>query len=583
MNFRLKRFIDLMEVISTALGEDMDLKIKPGQGWFYDYEKNEVVFPEELLLNYDPEEVIGFTIHEAGHRQVTRVDVRKEEFKLFYSKNYLKLLLNAFEDVRVNNWMISLFPGSRYYLDLMYEDLISESLEKSEYVRHLQRQINGTVHPYQLYPHLEYVLSVMYYWRYKKIPELLINPEVKKTLKNTIHYFAEIFNCYPEGRVGEKERFEFSYKAAQLIKAHILEEYEKLIHLAMERMSQAIQDKKIEHSSGFGGSSSALSAIEKSAKELAERLSPQIDRPDKKQAEKYAQMSSQKVQRLKPFSSFTLKDLIREQRRIKRQQDLAIYHKFYNEIADIIQYLCGVLENYFFKNSRLYYQGYFKSGQKPDLRKAMNQSRKIQQKIPLEKKDLEIFMRRRLPTIRSHSIALVLDESGSMLEPKRSAALRGLLLFMESLTNLDIDYAVIGFSDTVIVHKMFGEVMNQSQRADLFEEISMYIPSGMTADADALALTTELLEKEPNEAIKLIIMITDGEGNINNTGKTFAELQQEAVVRDIEVVGIGLGGYVTQVDKRYKTSVQVKEIIDLPRVLSKILEERIKGLYFEYS
>ncbi|HEC49762.1 MAG TPA: VWA domain-containing protein, partial [Candidatus Desulfofervidus auxilii] len=243
--------------------------------------------------------------------------------------------------------------------------------------------------------------------------------------------------------------------------------------------------------------------------------------------------------------------------------------------------LCGVLENYFFKNTRLRYQGYFKSGQKPDLRKAMNQSRKIQQKCPLEKKDLEIFMRRRLPTARTHSIALILDESGSMVEPKRSAALRGLLLFMESLTNLDIDYAIIGFSDTVMVHKMFGEGMNQSQRADLFEEISMYIPSGMTADADALALTTELLEKEPREAIKFIMMITDGEGNINNTGKTFAELQEEALAKDIEVIGVGLGGYVTQVDKRYKTSVQVEEIIDLPRILSKVLEEKI--IYDEYS
>jgi len=581
MNHKLKRFIDLMEVISTALGEDIDLRIRPGQGWSYDYEKNEVVFPEKLLLNYTPEEVIGFTIHEAGHRQITRIDMRREEFKLFYSKPCLTLLLSVFEDARVNNWMFSLFPGVRYYLEFMYKDLISESLEKSEYVRHLQRQINGTVHPYQLYPHLEYVLSVMYYWRYKKIPELLINPEVKKTLKNTIPYFAEIFNCYPEGRGGEKERFEFSYKAAQLIKEYVLEEYERLVHLSKERVDQAFQNREIKNHSGHGGSGSGLSAIEQSAKELAERLSPKIDRPDKKQADKYTQINAQSRQRTKPTSALTLKDLIREQRRIKRKESFSVYHKFYNEIADVIQYLCGVLENYFFKNTRLRYQGYFKSGQKPDLRKAMNQFRKIQQKIPLEEKDLEIFMRRRLPTVRTHSIALVLDESGSMVEPKRSAALKGLLLFMESLTNLDIDYAVVGFSDTVIVHKMFGEVMNQSQRADLFEEVSMYIPSGMTADADALVLTTELLEKEPKEAIKLIIMITDGEGNINNTGKTFAELQEEAVVRDIEVVGVGLGGYVTQVNKRYKTPVQVEEIIDLPRILSKVLEEKI--IYDEYS
>ena len=576
----LKRFIDLMEIISTALGEDIDLRIRPGQGWFYDYEKNEVVFPEKLLLNYTPEEVIGFTIHEAGHRQLTRIDMRREEFKLFYSKHYLKLLLSVFEDARVNNWMFSLFPGARYYLEFMYKDLLSESLEKSEYVAHLQRQINGSVHPYQLYPHLEYVLSIMYYWRYKKIPKL-VNPEVKKALKNTSQFFEEIFNCFPQGRAGEKERFAFACKTAQLIKEHILEDYERLVHISKERVDQSLQNREIKNHSGHGGSGSGLSAIEQSAKELAERLSPKIDRPDKKQADKYMPINRQKTQESKPSPSLTLKALVREQRRVKKEEDLSIYHKFYKDIAGVIQHLCGVLENYFFKNTRLRYQGYFKSGQKPDLRKAMNQSRKIQQKCPLEKKDLEIFMRRRLPTARTHSIALILDESGSMVEPKRSAALKGLLLFMESLTNLDIDYAIIGFSDTVMVHKMFGEGMNQSQRADLFEEISMYIPSGMTADADALALTTELLEKEPREAIKFIMMITDGEGNINNTGKTFAELQEEALAKDIEVIGVGLGGYVTQVDKRYKTSVQVEEIIDLPRILSKVLEEKI--IYDECS
>ncbi|MCD6319117.1 MAG: VWA domain-containing protein, partial [Candidatus Desulfofervidaceae bacterium] len=364
---------------------------------------------------------------------------------------------------------------------------------------------------------------------------------------------------------------------------HILEVYKKLVNTSVERVAQAIEEKKIEpsKSSNTGSlSGSAWATIEQCARELVERLSPKIERPDKEQAEKYIP-SGIKLPRTKFLAQLTLKDLIKERRMIEKEEKLSLYHQFYNETSAIIQHLSGVLENYFLKNRKPRYEGYFYSGQKPDLRKAMNQSRKLQEKIPLERKDMEIFLRRRLPTEREHYIALVLDESGSMAEPKRSTALKGLLIFMEALTNLDIDHAIVGFADTALLHKSFGDFSNQAQRANLFEEISMYIPSGMTADADALALTTELLEKQPEETMKLIIMITDGEGNINNTGKSFEELQEEARAKGIEVIGIGLGGYITQVGKRYKTSVQIEKIEDLPRTLATVLQEKIEGDYFE--
>jgi len=578
----LEKIINLMEIISTALGEDINLRIRAGKWWSYDYEKNEVVFPEKLLLTYSPEEIIGFITHEVGHRQITRVDLRQEEFNYFYSKAYLKLLLSVFEDARVNNWMCSSFPGVKYYLDIMYEDLLTEDLQKSEYINHLQRQIKGSIHPYILYPHLEYILGVMYYWKYKKQPSKLFNPEVKKALEETSIYFNEIFNCFPQGRQGEKERFVLAYKTVQLIKAHILEVYKKLVNISVERISQALEEKKIKPNqiSHIGDSSGgAWATIEQSARELVEKLSPKIERPDKDQAKKYIP-SGIKLPKTKPLTQLTLKDFIKERRMTEKEENLSLYHKFYNETSAIIQHLSGVLENYFLKNRKPRYEGYFKSGQKADLRKAMNQSRKLQEKIPLERTDMEIFLRRKLPTEREHYIALVLDESGSMGGPKRNAALKGLLVFMEALTNLDIDHAIVGFADSVLLHKNFGNFPNQAQRASLFEEISMYIPSGMTADADALALTTELLEKQPEETMKLIIMITDGEGNINNTGKSFEELQEEARRKEIEVIGLGLGGYVTQIGKRYKTSLQIEKIEDLPRTLVNVLQEKIEGEYF---
>jgi len=111
-----------------------------------------------------------------------------------------------------------------------------------------------------------------------------------------------------------------------------------------------------------------------------------------------------------------------------------------------------------------------------------------------------------------------------------------------------------------------------------------YIPSGSTADTDALKLATDILKEEPYDVTRLIIMITDGEGNINTTGKTFEELQEEAKQESIEVIGIGLGGGITEVEKRYKTSIQVEDPQELPSTLKDILEEKIApDLGFDFA
>jgi len=57
----------------------------------------------------------------------------------------------------------------------------------------------------------------------------------------------------------------------------------------------------------------------------------------------------------------------------------------------------------------------------------MELSRKLGEGIPVQDKDLKVFLKRRLPTQRDHKIILALDESGSMDEPKRTSALAGLL------------------------------------------------------------------------------------------------------------------------------------------------------------
>jgi MoxR-like ATPase/HEAT repeat protein len=596
-----ERLLTLMQIISTGLGEDIHLKIAPGANWRYNRETNEIVFPVGLLLSSSVEEVVAFCAHEAGHRQISRQSLRKAVFKTFSRKESTRLLLNAFEDSRVDNWLISIFKGIKHYLDIAYDEMLPRDLSRSSYVDHLKGEISEmastSCHPYLLYPHLEYLLGMRYYWLYGQLPPQVMNPEVGDALARTCGDFAAIFNHYPTGRVSEKEKLRLAEETALLVMDKILPEYENLVDLAVAKLVEAIKDGELkfrekkcapEELSTDEIEEEARKLLESKAGELADRLSPKTEKLHTRKADEYRRETSEETEtriegeksseeRTVPLPVETLRDLITKQRRINREQDAKMgeYERVYMLISNLVQALSGVLENHFAKNKRPSFKGFFPSGQKPDLRRAMELSRKLSEGIPVQDKDLKVFLKRRLPTQRDHKIILALDESGSMDEPKRTSALAGLLVFMEALDHIGIDYGVIGFSDSPIMHKELGVKLDTAGRRVLFDEVSMCIPGGSTADADALQMATNILKDQPEDSSRWIIMVTDGEGNVNTTGKTFVELQKEALDQKIEVLGVGLGEEVTEVIKRYAKGLQIDEVEELPSVLSGILEEKL--------
>jgi len=592
----LKRMETLIDIISTGLGEDVDLKIIPGDWWAYNFENNSITFPIEDLVFYTPDKVVGYILHEVGHHQMSRLDKSEEVFTFFSSSQHLQLLLNAFEDVRCNNWMLEHFKGSRHYLECVYDELLPEDLHASSYTQKLEREIKQDpatpLHPYQLYPHLEYLLSVLYYWRYKRIPSDIINRNVVEALNETVPHFEPIFSHYPQVKVSEADKQRYAKESAQKIWRDIVPEYEKLINKSLRTVSQTLASGQLPTVNGEYApelsvddlNQEARKLLEKASEELSDSLTAKIDRSegiitsDKIEPEQLQNKYDSDIQtkRRQP-SAETLTALVQKRRRIQFEQEqiMGEYHWIHGQTSKVLQTVVGVLENALEKNRKPTYEGFYVSGQKPDIHKVMNVSRKAQQRVPLTKRDMYVFLRRRRPTKREHRLVLVIDESGSMRESKRTSALKGLLLFTEALDFMAIDYAVIGFSETPIVHKHFGKNLTQRERELLFISVAANTPHGTTADADALALATKLLAKEPEDTLRLIIMISDGEGNVNTTGKTFHELQTIAEEQGIRVIGIGLGQEITEVQKRYYRPIQVAAIETLPKVLGDVIEQSI--------
>jgi uncharacterized protein with von Willebrand factor type A (vWA) domain len=189
--------------------------------------------------------------------------------------------------------------------------------------------------------------------------------------------------------------------------------------------------------------------------------------------------------------------------------------------------------------------------------------------------DMDVWLRRTKPTKRSFKFCLVLDESGSMgagTSQTSTDALQALVLFMEVLARLDVDFAVIGFSDGPSVHKHFGAQFTHHDKDALLSEVMAYLErGGSTNDAEAVGIAVDHVDQETSDT-KIILVITDGHGN---GPVEVEELIREARRKHIEVIGIGVGSGMEYVQRIYYPHAVVGRMDALPQVVARILMDVI--------
>ncbi|MEK9149992.1 MAG: VWA domain-containing protein, partial [Candidatus Desantisbacteria bacterium] len=185
------------------------------------------------------------------------------------------------------------------------------------------------------------------------------------------------------------------------------------------------------------------------------------------------------------------------------QAKLTRYDNYYTRVVSLIERLFGILDNELHKDERFQYRGYYESGPKVDLRKAM---------VIGKTGDTKIWLKRERPTKISFKFVLVLDESGSMGDDIDNA-LSTIVMLQEVLSRLDIDFAVVGFSNSIEIHKTFGDKFKQQNKDVLISELKDAMDrGGSTAEGDGVAVALDLIEKEMSDE-RFIIVITDGDGN----------------------------------------------------------------------
>ena len=196
----------------------------------------------------------------------------------------------------------------------------------------------------------------------------------------------------------------------------------------------------------------------------------------------------------------------------------------------------------------------------------------------------KIWLRKTKQVKRSQKFTLVIDLSGSMGEGEPGSsgyyAMQGLILFMEALSALDIDFSVIGFHSTHQIDKDFSQKLDDHRRTQIYANVGSRMGRGGTNDYQALATAISEMEKQEGD-VRSIIVLTDGAGHGR---EAMMKLFKRAKRSDIDVVGMGIGPCTESVKHTYDTKISkyidVADVEFVPKEIRDLLLKIIRKSFF---
>lgn len=544
--------------------------------------------------------------------------------------NLTNLLFNSAEDVTIENWLQELTQGAYKYLDKLYERMDTEKWLD----QHFGEQIPE---------HIKFAFGILYYGKRQTFPEnlrgkarqILEKPEIKEALE-------EVFTLIPKikdekGVIStnkEPTALEISRAAkmrVEIMRDKILPEYKKLlIEHAQDKQKKAMAEKGEgqgkeqdkgegqgqeqgkkkgqgkEQGEGQGGGEfvdldslppelrkELEKEIEEYAKELEDKTKAntqdwqksreeekdrskagqrQKDLEDAKKLTKERSKREEEGQRLSDQEKFARYKAFEEM----RKKDLNRYQSNLDQVKELVHNLAGQMANLIREDIKPRWLSGLRKGKDIDWDRFFISALS-------GFSDEKYWRDRSIPTKRSTTFTLVIDESGSMSGSRGNNAILGALVFMDVLKRLDIDFNVRGFGDTTYLHKSFNnqripDVKRNyntiAERDALIGELQETMGSGgATADGEAVYAAVEDIKKN-NAERNIIIVLTDGEGN---TGKPIQEALENARQEGIKVIGVGIGEGVSYVEKNYPSFVQVQDIDMLPFEFKQILKRELEA------
>ena len=243
------------------------------------------------------------------------------------------------------------------------------------------------------------------------------------------------------------------------------------------------------------------------------------------------------------------------------QRNLARYKQLKNEHLPTINTLAALLRSIIKDNAIKRFARPFKCG-KLDAKRMYKY---------LATDNLRIFKKPRVVSNKDYTMAIMVDQSGSMGRKLSEHALRGAIVLAEVFEQLGLPYEVLGFRDEVFVYKEFAKGLKPALIP------SIEVSGGGTNDLNAIQVLEGHIKKFDNSQKyhKGIFVITDGEGAVPTMMKAkVTEIENE---HNTTVFGIGIGGVSEKSLKQtYNNYIKVDNVQSLPSTLVGIMKTQFK-------
>ncbi|PZM83947.1 MAG: hypothetical protein DKM50_00765, partial [Candidatus Margulisiibacteriota bacterium] len=608
---RLKQLNSKLVYLAKLSGHNT-VQLEIGEQNCHYPERNVIELNKDDFIKHSDDELLGIIFHEGGHSELTRCFDME-----FYEDKIKHLLFNVIEDGRVNLRQIDRFAGAKDYLSKRHARIYAGP------------QTPGEVEAAKFMPLFQQFNSeVLNCWLVSKencsamydAPDY-VDKRVSDCISKVLPAIKEAWEARPtEFEPSEKVKRQYGAKELQIIKEKILEEYLNLVKQDNEDAIEQFKKDNLDGKYGKGQPSSGNplsitpeeydklpddvkkelndmasgqgqdlgkeardilkrivdNKIEKIAKSESGKLEGMFDRPDKSYMDKKMADLDKLSQDSEPVSSadkkMTVEDMLksaRNRRKITEINDINNpFTKYFRRVSSLANDILGRLESVFVMNDSPSYTFPHMSGSKIS-------SKHLLRYYTSQGTFLKIFKKKTMPEKRDYRFAFVLDESGSM-DGHKESVMEMMAIFMHVLGELGIKYSVVGFSDRAVVHKEFDEEHEDLKAKNRFisDVESYYYNGGGSNDSEGLATGIETIRTVGTADENIVIVLTDGEGNISG-GKSLEQLQKEAAKEGITVIGIGIGEGIQSVEKHYKHYVQERNIDALPGCLGRLLEKLI--------
>jgi hypothetical protein len=513
-----------------------DLSVELGEFWAFNWKTNVITLPLQELRTCPKEEICWIILHEAAHAALTRLHhilpqevMRREE---------VHMLLNAVEDVRIENWLVRRFPGSKPWKDV--SDAISVE--------------SGPSSPQEVAaepPAWAFLRGLIHFGNTAELPQNICKA-AKEALEEVLPPLQLAFDCVPPAAAVGAVSVEALYNSHPVSRSYLLVDstaepspFEKWVRIMQASMWFHVAGQVLPV---------FLKLVEKfgcpthpARRTVRVVQTPLTARPRKRNPEELQK---------------ALRD---ELANGGSGRYLETVKKHAQHVQSITETLMLLLPNH----RGLKHVRRCPTGDRLDLRAAAQ----FEADPRLHE---ELWMRRRRRTLPDPAFLFLMDRSSSMRENSKCvAAFESLVLLRETCTRVGIPFSVLMFnSDPDIIHH-WDQIEDAAAEAALS---AILRPEGGTSIVNGLTLGLELLDARREED-RILFLMTDGEV-CDDEKAAVRELKRDAEARDIKLVPFGIGTEAANISEMFPGAQLIPSARALPEVLARSLVkviERIQG------